>query len=252
MDDGAADAGLTGWGLHVAALSQAPLSIVQAFSSGGLALVAPLAARVTRTPLRARERRAVVMMGIALLALGLGAGTSAAGAVPSVPMAIYLAICAFSAGLLALAPAGRRRAHALGAAAGILYGAGDAATKALTAEAHAGLTAALLSPWTAVVAVASVAAFFCFQRGLQIGPALPVIALMTAATNLTAIVCGVVVFGDPLGAGAAFVGLHVIALALVGLAAWWLAPAQARIEAHGQEASASAPLRPVLSAGASA
>ena len=47
--------------------------------------------------------------------------------------------------------------------------------------------------WVPVVAMASAGAFFCFQRGLQIGPALPVIALMTAATHRVAIAGGLVV-----------------------------------------------------------
>src|SRR5437764_11815475 len=37
--------GMTGWGLHVAALAHAPLSLVQAFVAGGIALVAPVARR---------------------------------------------------------------------------------------------------------------------------------------------------------------------------------------------------------------
>ena len=37
-------AGIAGWALHVAAMSEAPLSLVQAFVAGGLALAAPMAA----------------------------------------------------------------------------------------------------------------------------------------------------------------------------------------------------------------
>ena len=67
-------AGMAGWGLHVGALSQAPLSLVQAFSAGGLALAVPLGAWVTHTRLTRRERGAIMLMGGALALLGIGAG----------------------------------------------------------------------------------------------------------------------------------------------------------------------------------
>jgi hypothetical protein len=226
--------GLAGWGLHVAALSQAPLSLVQAFSAGGLALVIPVAARITRSRLARTERQAILAMGAALAVLGLGAVSAPAGVAAPASLIMYLVICGCAAGALAVAPTTRRRAHALGLAAGVLYGAADAATKAATGAAHAGLLAAVLSPWAAVVVLASVGAFFAFQRGLQIGPALPVIALMTAATNVVAVIAGVIVFGESLGASAVFTALHVAALGVVVLCGWRLAPAQVRLGADGR------------------
>jgi hypothetical protein len=221
--------GLLGWAMHVAALSQAPLSLVQAFSAGGLALAIPLAARLTRSPLARAEIRAIVLMGGALVLLGIGAATTGTVTAPTAAMIAFLLLAAAAAAALALAPARGRRAHALGLAAGVLYGAADAATKAATGAAHAGVLAGLLSPWVATVGVASVGAFFCFQRGLQLGPALPVIALMTAATNVVAVVGGLTVFSEPLGATAGFAALHTVALVTVGVAAWLLAPAQVRM-----------------------
>jgi hypothetical protein len=227
-------AGLAGWGVHVAALSQAPLSLVQAFSAGGLALAMPLAARITHAPLVAYERRAVLVMVGALVLLSVGVGPPGPGIAASALMAGFLAVAAATAAAFAAAPASGRRGHGLGVAAGVLYGAADAATKAATvALHHGGLLAAVLSPLVLAVAVASAGAFFCFQRGLQIGPALPVIALMTVATNLVAIAGGLVVFAEPLGASVAASAVHVLAFALVGVAAWRLSVAQARmVHAH--------------------
>jgi hypothetical protein len=223
-------AGLAGWGVHVAALSQAPLSLVQAFSAGGLALATPLAARVTHAAPAASERRAVLVMVGALVLLSVGVGPPGPGVAAAALMAAFLAVSAAAAAAFAAAPAGGRRAHGLGVAAGVLYGAADAATKAATAALHhGGVLAAVLSPWVPVVAVASAGAFFCFQRGLQIGPALPVIALMTAATNVVAIAGGLAVFAEPLGASVASSAVHVVAFALVGAAAWRLSLAQARM-----------------------
>jgi hypothetical protein len=115
-------------------------------------------------------------------------------------------------------PASSRRAPALGLAAGGLYAAADLATKAVTAGALG---------WLGPAAAATLAAFFAFQRGLQLGRPVTVIALMTAGTNVTAIAGGLAVFGDPLGRTPLLQTLHVTGFALVGIAGWALAPAQA-------------------------
>jgi hypothetical protein len=155
--------------------------------------------------------------------------------------AYLLAGAAAAALLAALFRTSVRRPQLLGAAAGILYGVADTATKAATATAHhSGLLAALLSPTAAAILLLSAGAFFCFQRGLQIGLALPVIALMSAATNLVAILGGVAVFGDPLGATPVVAAAHVVAFALVGVGAWLLAPAQARVIAPEEEVDGAA------------
>lgn len=225
-------AGLTGWALHVGALSLAPLSLVQAFSAGGLALAAPAGARALGERMSLRESRAVALMVAALvmLALGLSAG-AAAGPVPAVRLGACLCVVAVLAAGLALLARGPARPYALGAAGGLLYGAADAATKALTDVAHGALGATLASPWPAAVAAASAGAFLCFQRGLQSGRAVPVVAFMTAATNVIAILAGLMVFGDSLGTTPALVAVHVGGFVLVGAAAWLLAPAQARLAA---------------------
>ncbi len=230
-------AGLTGWALHVAALSRAPLSLVQAFSAGGLALAVPVAARVTRSRIGPVERRGITLMVLALLALAIGSGAPAPGhVVPAAAMLAFLAVAGLlAAGLVAL-PETRRRGHALAAAGGLLYGIGDAATKAVTDVAHGGALAVLTSPWPALILLASVGAFFCFQRALQIGPVIAVIALMTAATNLAAILAGLTVFGEPLGRSGPATAVHALALLAVGVAAWWLAPAQARLTEPGRAA----------------
>src|SRR5581483_8559533 len=53
-------AGMTGWGLHVAAMREAPLSLVQAFVAGGLALAVPMAAVGLRRRIAPREIQAIV------------------------------------------------------------------------------------------------------------------------------------------------------------------------------------------------
>jgi drug/metabolite transporter (DMT)-like permease len=225
--------GLFGWMLHLGALANAPLSLVQPFAAGGLALAVPAAARFLGERLSRRERAAVAIMVLALVGLSVGATAGPAGASFGAPlMILYLMGAAALAALLAALPSGAHRPHALGAAAGVLYGAADTATKAVTATAHA-LSAVPANPWVLAVAVASVAAFFAFQRGLQIGQAIPVIALMTVTTNLVAIVGGLLVFGEPLGASRALAALHLAGFGLASLAAWLLAGAHARLAERG-------------------
>jgi hypothetical protein len=220
-----AAAGLSGWAIHVAALSKAPLSLVQAFAAGGLALTVPVAARAFGQRLSRADHIAVGALVGALALLGLGAAPAATTVVPVVPLALTLAAAAAVALVLALAPADGRRAHRLGAAGGVLYGAADAATKAVTLDAH-GAVGLLTTPWTLLVVLASAGAFLCFQRGLQIGPAVPVIALMTAATAGVSILSGLLAFGDPLAATPMFAALHLVAFATAVVAGWRLAAAQ--------------------------
>jgi hypothetical protein len=202
---------------------------VQAFVAGGIALTVPMAAVGRRHRAGRDERRgtALIVAGLVLLAVGLHDPGHAA---PFSPAALggYLAALALLAAAAAAGVRGARRAAALGAAGGLLYGAADLAIKALTiVHREHGLAGALSSPWTAVAIAASCGAFFAFQRGLQAGRPVSVIALMTAATNLVSIAGGFVVFGDPLGRTPALAGLHVVAFVLIGVAAWLLAPSQA-------------------------
>ena len=92
-----------------------------------------------------------------------------------------------------------------------------------------------------MLASTSVLAFFCFQRGLQLGTAVAVIALMTAGTNVVAVLGGVIAFGEPIGASPPVVALHAAALIAIVVAGWWLAQAQAAmIDGSSSAASADA------------
>jgi multidrug transporter EmrE-like cation transporter len=222
-----AAAGLSGWALHVVALRHAPLSVVQAFVAGGLALTVPAGALALRQRLSVEERQALALMVAALLALALGLPSTRAGRTFSPP-----ALCAWTVALGAIAAAlalraNRARAAALGVAGGLLYGSADLAIKALTSLPDP--VSPRGAPWLAVAAVATAGAFFAFQRGLQGPRPVPVIALMTTATNLSSILGAFVVFGDPLGRTPAIALLHGLAFALVAASACRLAPAQARL-----------------------
>jgi hypothetical protein len=239
--------GMLGWAMHVGALSRAPLSVVQAFVAGGLALAVPIGRFLFRHVLERPERVGIALMALALAGLAAGIrDVGAHGAFDSAGLALYLAGSGAGAVAVVALPSRRRRPQALGLAGGLLYGAADVAIKALTgvASRHS-VWQALASPWLAAAALATVGAFFCFQRGLQSGPALPVIALMTAGTNSLSIAAGFVVFGDPLGRTPALTALHAASFVVVVAAGSLLAPRQARLSpARAAAPQPSAPCPP--------
>jgi hypothetical protein len=232
--------GMTGWALHIGALREAPLSLVQAFVAGGLALTAPMAALGLRRRPAPGETQAVVLMvlALALLSIGLASGGRHASFGP-VALAGALALLVCGAALLAALARGDWRPLALGLSGGLLYGAADMAMKAVTGLHGAGAIAA--SPWLYAALASTVGAFFAFQRGLQSSRPVAVIALMTAATNVSSIVGAFVVYGDALGRTPALAVAHGLAFALVVVAAWRLAPAQAGLVEAPMHAASPVP-----------
>jgi hypothetical protein len=228
--------GMSGWGLHVIALAHAPLSLVQAFVAGGLALTAPAARRWLRRPIGPVDAAAVVAMAAALSLLG-GGVTAATGRVPGWALVGFAAVVAALAGGLARAGVRRGRGPVLAAAGGMLYGAADVGIKELTqAFSHHGVVGVATSAWLPFAAIATCGAFFAFQRSLQEGPAVPAIALMTAGTYVVSIAGGVVLLGDRLGHGAGATALHGLALVVVVGAACRLAGSQAALAVEEQPA----------------
>lgn len=238
---------LVGSVLHVGALAAAPLTLVQAFSAGGLVLVAPAAARMTRCPLDPAERVAVGAIAGSLALLAIEPATSSSPPASPGSALLFLAAVVGAAAVLATA-SGQLRGAALALAAGLLYGLSDAATKAFTAAAEDGLSAAVLSPWPPIIVGLCVAAFFAFQRALQLGAPAAVIVLMTAAMNVTAAAAGLAVFAESLGAHTGTAFAHALAMAGVTAASLQLVAAQARLgERHASVRSAGVT---ALSAGA--
>ena len=116
--------GLAGWGLYFAALTLAPLSLVQTVAASGIGLLVVLVAVASRKlPVR-REQGGALLATLGLMALAVSAGRS--GATPSsAPSTVGL--CGLvAAALVIVACALRGRSAALGGlAAGLCYGVGD-------------------------------------------------------------------------------------------------------------------------------
>jgi drug/metabolite transporter (DMT)-like permease len=221
------------WLFHVAAMSLAPLSLVQAVLAGGVVLLAVMAERLFGLEIGRRQWIGLGLMAGGLVLLGLTLpvehGAHSRFSVPG--MISFEAALIIGGTLLIAGPRiGAPREHhgfMLGAAAGILFGVSDIAIKAISGMIGAHGVEGLLSPWTLVCVAASVAAFYASAKGLQDGDAVPVIAVTGTAANVAGIVGGILVFGDPLSGNPVSLVVQCLAFGLVLLAAW-LMPAPVR------------------------
>jgi hypothetical protein len=212
--------GILGWVFYVAALVLAPLSLVQGVSAGGIAMLAALARRrgdpVSRIQLGAI---AVATLGLALLAISLAGGTTNAHATKAADVVVVLVVLA---GIAALSSSSGLRLAAgasLGVPAGLLYAAGDIATKAATFG----------GAWVLFVIAMLTAhglAFVALQFGFQRGGALATAGTATLLTNALPIAAGLFLFHEHLPGG--FLGgIRAAGFALVVAAAAVLARAEA-------------------------
>jgi drug/metabolite transporter (DMT)-like permease len=211
------------WAFHVAAMAMAPLSVVQAVLSTGVVILAVLAERIFGFEVGRRQ-----WLGVAMTALGLILLVVTLPAVHGAHANYSLAgMLAFEGGMLAIGAlliSGPRigapdhhHGIMLGAAAGVLFGVSDVAIKALTGA--GGIGGIVGSPWLAVTIFASIAAFYASARGLQDGEAVPVIAATSTAANVSTILGGIVVFGDPMPSDTVGMCVQAFAFVLVIVAA---------------------------------
>ena len=227
------------WMFHVAALAFAPLSVVQAVLSTGVVILAVMAERIFGFKVGFRQWIGVAMtaLGLLLLVITLPATHGAHSAYSLVGMIAFEgAMLAIGAALIGGKHLGMPDHHhgiMLGAAAGVLFGVSDIAIKALTGA--DGLGAVLGSPWLAVTLMASCIAFYASARGMQEGEAVPVIAATSTAANVSCILGGIIVFGDPMPTDAVGISVQIFAFILVVAAALVTPP---RLEAAAANAHA--------------
>jgi hypothetical protein len=212
------------WCLHVAALSMAPLSLVQAVIAGGLAMLAIPARRWFGVAIGRREVAGLALCAVGLAFLAVTAGHERTGIGFDVETMLGFQIGMLTLGGLLMLTASNSRLPAHGSvllavAAGTLLGVSDVSLKAL-AELVPAEPLSLLSPWTVTAILGGIGAFLALGRGLQIGEPVAVIVAFSAAATLGAIAGGIVVFGDPMGSDAlAVIGRSFAFVAVVGAAA---------------------------------
>ena len=214
------------WFLHTGALALAPISLVQATIAGGLVLLTVVAERLFAIPVTRREWVGVGLtaLGLAFLAATLGdTGDSKHSDYQAGTLALYvsgLSLASIPCMLLAARPQARHRAGTLLAtAAGLQWGASDVTIKAASGRLAGDGLLAVASPLSLVILALSLVGLVVSARSLQIGEAVPVIAVTSAAANLCTIASGMLVFGEPLPEGDGALVLRLAAFALVVVAA---------------------------------
>ncbi len=202
--------GWVGFAGQTAAVAIAPLSLVQAFAAGGLALSVPLAAgifghRVSRTQLLA-----VLLIAAALAVLPIAYSTA-----HDRLQTDRLLVAATIVVLIGSASVATRKSAARAIAAGAFYGVADAAIKAISVNWRFHGPGALVSGWTVLAALATFFGFLAFQAALRADSAVSAISLMNALAALVAVGCGLLAFGESLGRDVSAVLAHVLAIAVV-------------------------------------
>lgn len=223
-----------GWGMHVAALALAPMSVVQVALAAGVVFIAVMADRMFGYAVGLKQWIGLWLTAAALVTLGLTLpGMHGAHShFSSIAMIAFEAGLFGIGGLLIMGPrvGGGREHHGvmLAAASGVLFGVSDSAIKALTGiiGSH-GVLGLITSPWLGVAIAASVVAFYASARAFQEGEAVPVIAVTGTAMNIAGIASGLIVFGDPMPASAAGIVMESLAFVLV-IVASALMPAPVR------------------------
>jgi len=206
------------WMAHVAALSLAPISLVQAILAAGAVTLAVLSQRLFGDPVGRRQWLALTVgaVGLVLLVVTLpnfhGSDSSFS----------FAGIVSFEGGLILLAAAialGHRSArlsarHGVLRAvlAGLLFALAGIAIKALTGGAGG---PAMIAALVVVVVACGALAQYTAVTALQGGGAIETIGLMGLVANATQIVGGILVFGDPLSPSPLGIVLQVIAFAMV-------------------------------------
>jgi hypothetical protein len=228
-----------GFVLYVVAVALAPLALVQAVAAGGIGVLALLVARTSGSGLERRERAgvAVAIGGLVLLAVSLAGGAGRGNDGAWLGIAMWLGA---SLGAAAMAIVGGvTRLHgaaAFGAAAGILFAAGDVATKVMVGGGnHLAIAPAMVAFYAAGTVV--------LQLGFQRGRALTTAGIATLGTNAIPIAAAMTLFAEPLPAGPLGV-VRVAAFAAVVVGAVALAPRhQAAAPADTNRGVTTAPTR---------
>jgi drug/metabolite transporter (DMT)-like permease len=220
------------WMLHVSALALASLSVVQAVLAGGIVFLAVLAERVFGFRVGRREWIGIGLVAVGLAFIALTAGESAESSqeeFAAYAMIAFVGALAVLGALFILSQrhgqAGNYRGVMLAAAAGILFALSHVAIKGITGAVEVGTgpslevlvkePAAIIAPLGGVLIAAAVAGFYASARSLQLGDAVPVIAVTSAAGNGLSILGGVLVFGDPIGTNPPEIVVRVLAFLLV-------------------------------------
>jgi hypothetical protein len=165
---------------------------------------------------------ALTAAGLAFLAGSLGdVADSAYAAFDRGSLYAYVGLATLAAIVLCFSVVGDtpRAGPVLAVAAGLLWGASDVTIKAASGDLADDGLLVLLTPEALVITVLSLVGLVVSARSLQIGPAVPVIAITNAAGNVCTIASGPIIFGEPVPGDPLGVAVRILAFTLVIAAA---------------------------------
>jgi hypothetical protein len=211
------------WLIHVAALSMAPISIVQAMLAGGAVTLAVMSQRIVGVPVERRQWLALLVGGAGLAMLVLTVPHLSGSHSEFSPAAIL----GFEGGLalIAIGLALGHRSERLAARRGLLLAALAGTLVALAGVAIKGLTGAdgvalaVVLPWIVLTIVCGALAQYAAVAALQGGQAIETIGLMGLVANTSQIAGGILVFDDPLSGNPLGIALQATAFGMVCLSA---------------------------------
>jgi drug/metabolite transporter (DMT)-like permease len=207
------------WLIHIAALSLAPISIVQAVLAGGAVTLAVMAQRLFGDAVERRQWFALLLggAGLALLVLTVPHFSGNHSGFEVGAMLGFEGGLALLASGLALGHRSERLADhsevVLAAIAGILFALAGVAIKGLTGVGEVSI--AVLAPWIALTIGAGIGAQYTAATALQRGGAIETIGLIGLVANAAQIAAGVLVFGDPLSSNPLGLALQASAFVMV-------------------------------------
>lgn len=214
-----------GWLIYVAALRLAPLSLVQAVSAGGIALIAVFAQRALgeRLPRREWLGVGVAVVGLVFLAASLAGGEKHAAHASWIAVLAWFVAAWIVAGL-SIGPLARHLAPGagLGLAAGLMYAAADVGTKSAW---YGGWFLLLIAPVWGCHGLA----FAFIQLSFQRGRALATAGLSSFCTNALPIAGGIAIYHEQVPRGV-LGGLRVIAFVCVVIGAAAVARKEREVE----------------------
>ncbi len=213
-----------GWGFHVVALSLAPISLVQSVIAGGLVLLTVTADRLFAHQVTRREWIGVGLaaLGLAFLAATLEGGAEGAHSNYEVGrlVSFEVIVIAAGAGVAVYSNRSPRPGILLGLSAGLFWAASDTAIKASSdALGEKSALAILFNPLALSILLLSLAGLVVSAKSLQLGKAVPVIAMTSVAANALTIAAGPLVFGEPMPSEPLAFAVRILAFALVIVAA---------------------------------
>jgi drug/metabolite transporter (DMT)-like permease len=212
--------GILGW-LASLVIALADLSLVQAASASGIAILAVIAVLWFGQRLSRRERLGVALATVGLIAIGLSLGGTQESTAAASEAGVIVWVVASAAIGLGLSSTHRMKllssAAAAGLAAGVMLRAGRVSTKGLldTVPDDARFADYLASPFLYITIVIYALGVWAQAVAFQRGQAVNAISLLVASTSIVPILAGLFVFNDPLPGDALGLTLRLAGFALV-------------------------------------